>query len=89
MAIIIEYNGSYPCLCTGKMSAIIAGIRYDFPAYCLSSGGRAWTNDDFSGTTQGEWSISKWTKSFPEEFKIPTIVAINEQIEHGCCGGCI
>lgn len=89
MEIKIEYDGAYPNLCSGKLSAIIDSVRYDFPDHCLSSGGQPWTTDDYDGTTQGEWSLSKWPKSFPEEFKEATLAAINEQTEHGCCGGCI
>ena len=34
-------------------------------------------------------SIIPYMKNFPEEFKEATLAAINEQIDHGCCGGCI
>jgi hypothetical protein len=89
MKIEIKYNGKWPNLCSGNLSVIINKVRYDFPDYCLHSGGQAWTNDDYTGGTTGEWSVREWPENFPEEFKEATLDAINEQITHGCCGGCI
>jgi hypothetical protein len=37
--ISIEYTGKYPCLCMGKLKVTIDGIVYNFPDYCLTSGG--------------------------------------------------
>jgi hypothetical protein len=89
MEIKIEYNGAYPALCRGKLTAVIDCVRYDFPANCLLSGGEAWAIDVYKGTTEGDWEVKEWPEDFPNEFKKATVTAINEQIEHGCCGGCI
>lgn len=78
MEIKIEYDGVHPNLCRGKLSAIIDSVRYDFPKNCLFSG----------STIDDDWSV-EWPKCFPEELKEATLVAINKQIDHGCCGGCI
>lgn len=89
MNIKIEYDGSYPNRCSGKLVAIIDDKRWNFPDYCLSSGGQAWTIDDYEEPSQGSWSVTRWPQDFPEELKNITLDAINEQTEHGCCGGCI
>jgi hypothetical protein len=89
MNIKVKYNGQYPNLCSGKLIVYIDEKEYTFPSYCLSSGGQAWTNDDYTGTTQGNWSITEWPDNFPEDMKRYVEFEVNEQIEKGCCGGCI
>ena len=43
----IEYDGRCPNLCSGKLFAIVNGERYEFPDYCLSSGGAAYFTNDY------------------------------------------
>ena len=35
----IKYNGTYPNLCSGNLLVIINGKEWEFPNYCLRSGG--------------------------------------------------
>lgn len=89
----IEYNGRWPNLCSGKLTAIVDGTRYDFPNYVMRSGGSAGFRNNYSEEiiTHGPWRIDNdgWPEDFPEQYKTATLEAINEQVPHGCCGGCL
>lgn len=89
--ISIEYTGKYPCLCMGKLKVTIDGIVYNFPDYCLTSGGSTYFTDDYSNAhvENGPWEVDKWPDNFPEKYKESTLDAINENIPWGCCGGCL
>lgn len=90
MNIKIDYDGEYPNLCAGDLIVYIDGVEYKFPEYCLSSGGSCGFDSDWnSHVNYGDWSIHTWPKDFPEELKEKVIDAVNEQVEHGCCGGCL
>jgi len=90
MNIQIEYDGEYPNLCSGKLVVAIDGVRYEFPSHCLSSGGSVWFDDDWKEHVEsGPWSICEWPQDFPENLKAAVIEAVNENIEYGCCGGCL
>lgn len=84
----ISYDGDYPNLCSGTLVLKIDGEEVKFPKYCMRSGGGVWFDDDWNAyTCGGPWSIE-----VPDEYKylkqeIEDVV--NENVEYGCCGGCI
>jgi hypothetical protein len=83
--IVIDYDGSYPNLCSGTLIVYIDGKRWDFPDYCLRSGGGL--NEDYDPYI-GDWSLSAFPEGFPEILKEEVVEAINSEIPYGCCGGC-
>ncbi len=91
MKIGISYDGKWPNLCSGRLVVSIDGKEWDFGDHVLNSGGAAGvdfsTYDEFCYS--GPWSIDTWPHGFPEELKHAVVSAVNEQVEHGCCGGCI
>lgn len=89
--ILVEYDGEYPNLCHGKLKVTINGVIYNFPDYCLSSGGCAYFTDDYANDhiEEGPWEITEWPDNFPEEYKEATLKAVNTNIPYGCCGGCL
>jgi len=88
--IIIEYDGAYPNLCSGKLIATIDGKRWEFPDYCMSPGGSVSFDEDWNAeVTQGEWSISDWPNDFPESLKSELVDAVNANVTWGNCGGCV
>lgn len=90
MDIKIEYNGRFPNLCSGDLVVTIDDVRWNFPSYCLSSGGNVWFDDEWSEhVEEGEWTISEYPLNFPEELKAAVLDAVNERIPYGCCGGCV
>lgn len=86
----IEYDGRYPNLCYGYLVVTIDDIRYNFPPDCMVPGGSAYCTGDWEEVvTEGEWGISEWPENFPEYLKWDVLDAVNKQVRHGCCGGCI
>ncbi len=87
MQIRVQFDGGFPNLCSGRLVIIIDEEVWEFPSYCLNSGGGASLSN--LGIWHGEWDISKWPENFPEELKEVVLEAVNEQVPHGCCGGCL
>lgn len=94
----ISYTGSYPNLCSGTLTLEIDGIEYifgegykepkpDFGRFWYSGGG---ITNDYESTYDGEWTID--IDSLPEQFRKYSFEIdriFNENVEWGCCGGCI
>jgi hypothetical protein len=86
----IKYDGKYPNLCSGILKVYAAGTDYIFEAHSLCSNGQVWFDNDWDEhVEEGNWSISKYPENFPEKYKGELIQLINEEIPHGCCGGCV
>jgi len=59
MNIKIKYDGKYPNLCSGDLIVILDNNEWEFPSYCLSSGGSVWFNNDWSALVEeGKWSVN-------------------------------
>lgn len=86
----ISYNGSYPTLCMGTLVIEVEGERF-YLRNVLRSGGGVFNLDsgDYCAS-EGEWSIDE--EELPEKIR-PYIkdieLLVNDNVEHGCCGGCI
>lgn len=84
----ISYDGKYPNLCSGNLVIEVDGKRHEL-GRCLYSGGRAYFDSDWNGHVEdGAWSVC----DLPEELKpyrreIEAVV--NDNVPHGCCGGCL
>jgi hypothetical protein len=90
MSIDIEYDGVYPNLCAGMLQVVVAGVCWQFPERCLSSGGSVFFDEDGHEEVEGgPWTIVRWPARFPDNRKRDVEAAVNEQIPWGCCGGCI
>lgn len=88
--VAIKYDGAYPNLCSGQLIAVIGEKEWIFPDYCLSSGGGVSFDANWSEHVwSGEWKVSEWPEDFPEDLKEDVLHAVNAQISHGCCGGCV
>jgi len=92
MKIEVKYNGAFPNLCSGDLAVIVDGVRYDFPNYCLCSGGAVWFDADWKEhVDSGPWSVSEWPEDFPKDYdlRVEVLDMINAKIPWGCCGGCV
>lgn len=97
----VDYTGSWPNLCSGELILRIDGEIYSFCGYrnddeadnhCYSSfwssGGYASWDPEEVG--EGDWLLNEsdlpdWLKPYGQEL----IDIMNENVPHGCCGGCI
>lgn len=94
----INYDGRYPNLCSGTLKLAVNGIEHIFSDtfYCnedethhkrfWSSGGGL--DSDYCAY-DGEWiidycAIPENMRAYADEIDI----LFNENVEHGCCGGC-
>lgn len=90
MEIKIDYDGEYPCLCTGHLIVTIDDKVWDFGRSALVSGGDIYTDEeDGMCTEQGDWEIEEYPRDFPDEYKELVLNKVREEIPQGCCGGCI
>lgn len=86
----ISYNGNFPCLCYGTLEIKVNNKIYKLKDI-LSSGGSVWFDSTWGEhIEQGPWKIKE--EKLPEELK-PYIKEIeeivNDNVEYGCCGGCV
>lgn len=90
----INYDGKSPCLCTGRLTLKIDGEEHtfgygegcEFHSFWMSGG----SCNGCEGVSHGEWEID--VNDIPEQFQkyakeIDEV--FNENVEYGCCGGCI
>ena len=85
----VSYDGAWPCLCGGTLVLRVNGEQFTLP-YALCSGGRVYFSEDMTDAfvEQGPWSI----RDLPEEllpYREAIESCVNENVEPGCCGGCI
>lgn len=86
----IEYDGKWPCLCSGHLKVWIDETFYDFGKHVLLSGGSIQRDENWDmWSTEGPWDIDSYPPNFPEDKKEELIRVINAEIPWGCCGGCI
>jgi len=85
----ISYDGEYPNLCSGTLILNLNGKDVVFPNYCLSSGGSVSFDDWCENVTKGEWGINEFPAGFPTELQQKAIDLVNDNIQQGCCGGCV
>lgn len=84
----VSYDGKYPNLCSGTLILKINDEQVDL-GHCLCSGGIVRyirETEDFV-VTQGEWSVDVPEKY--EQYKEEITRVVNENVEFGCCGGCV
>jgi hypothetical protein len=90
MQIKLEYDGAYPNLCAGNLVAVIDDVRWVFPPYSLHSLGSVWFDSSWGEhIEEGAWDIVDWPAGFPESLRQAVLEAVNAEIPHGCCGGCV
>jgi hypothetical protein len=83
----ISYDGEYPNLCYGTLVIEVDSREYSMENCLITSGSVCWENGE---VRKGEWYINEYY--LPEEL-LPYIEEItrlvNDNVEWGCCGGCL
>lgn len=86
----ISYSGDYPSLCYGTLIVELNGQQYELKNK-LCSGGSVKADENWNfEVTQGPWRIDR--DDLPEELKshyYELKELVNDNIQQGCCGGCI
>ena len=97
----VSYTGKYPCLCSGILTLNIDGkdttfgysygVKTDYDRF-WDSGGSCGFTGDYSDTVviPGPWEIrEECLPDFLKEHADELIDIFNENVEYGCCGGCL
>lgn len=95
----LSYDGTYPNLCSGTLGLEIDGKKV-YCKRCLSSGGSAgvdFDNDYEEYCTTGDWTVyfEDIEGQLPDGMSLSGLDKqiitdlVNENVPHGCCGGCI
>lgn len=84
----VSYDGKYPNLCSGTLVLKINGETVKFPPYCLCSGGSIYDAGNDYIATEGDWVVTCFPRGY-QKYADEINKCVNENVEHGCCGGCI
>lgn len=86
----ISYDGRYPNLCSGVLKLQVGKDVYKLDHILCSGGSVSFTKDWHEIVTSGKWIVYK--ESLPIELQglIEEITeCVNDNVTHGCCGGCV
>ena len=90
---IVSYDGEYPMLCDGTLKVILDnGEELEISDPCASGGCICRSEDWDMWPEEGELKIGyglKNNKILTKEDKQKVVDWFNENVPHGCCGGCI
>lgn len=85
----ISYSERFPNLCRGTLTVEIEGQLVEIRGFC--SGGGVWFDEYWEEHIYvGPWFIDY--DDIPTEYleyKDEIIECMNENVPHGCCGGCV
>lgn len=91
----VSYNGRYPTLCSGWLTLNVDGEPWKAHVD-LFSGGKAYLDSHGNEVVeQGPWDLSRYQYDafvklgFTDAEIEEVIRLVNENVERGCCGGCI
>lgn len=87
MVKFISYDGEYPNLCSGTLVLEVDGMKWEL-SHVLCSGGNAWFDEARNPIlAHGPWSVDLPECLEPYRKEIEQLV--NDNVPHGCCGGCL
>lgn len=88
MVEFVSYNGKFPNLCRGTLVIKVNGEKIALKNY-LCSGGECWFDEYRNGHVEtGDWRLSQLPNNL-EPYREEILKVVNENVPHGCCGGCI
>ena len=82
----IDYDGEFPCLCMGHLIIKVNGEIRHLGGVLRSGGG---ISNDYEEVEEGPWEVDLSNYPDLELYKEEITDVINENIDYGCCGGCI
>lgn len=93
----ISYTGKYPALCYGTLTVeidgkkTIFGFEKEYPRFWASGGSVSFDNEWNETILQGDWELLYDKNDFPfdKETMQQLINVMNENVNCGCCGGCV
>ena len=89
MVEFISYDGKYPCLCMGTLTIKVNGKTYWLNNKMISGGCIRRDGDWNMWSEYGDWEIDLEKYPELEPYKEEITQVVNDNVEQGCCGGCI
>lgn len=89
MVEFISYDGKYPCLCMGTLTIKVNGKTYWLNNKMISGGCIMRDGDWNMWSEYGDWEIDLEKYPELEPYKEEITKVVNDNVEQGCCGGCI
>ena len=89
MVEFISYDGKYPCLCMGTLTIKVNGKTYWLNNKMISGGCIMRDGDWNMWSEYGDWEIDFEKYPELEPYKEEITQVVNDNVEQGCCGGCI
>lgn len=86
----ISYSGKWPTLCHGTLIVEKDGKQYSMKNVLISGGSVSFDKDWEACIKEGDWSIDRdaLAPELQDDWReLESLV--NDEIPHGCCGGCI
>lgn len=89
----ISYTGKYPNLCSGILTLKINGEKFTF-GYGKCDYDIFWQSGGSCGFNE-RCSINEWIIDYEKlpdklkEYSTEIDYIFNQNVEHGCCGGCL
>jgi hypothetical protein len=98
----ISYTGQYPTLCSGLLTLEIDGVqktfgysyesctKADYEKFWYSGGRVGFKRNGNSYIDKDEWQLND--RYLPDDLKPygeQLIKVFNDNVRHGCCGGCL
>lgn len=89
MVEFVSYNGKFPNLCRGTLIIKVNG-KEAVLKNCLYSGGRCGFGQKRNEHIEtGDWRLCTCLPDDLEQYRDEILKVVNENVPHGCCGGCI
>lgn len=92
----VSYDGKWPNLCSGNLTLLVDGVQMtfgkseQFPCFWVT-GGAVWFDEHWNEhVDKGDWIINE--DELPDKLKLYAAEIgriFNENVPHGCCGGCV
>ena len=79
----IDYTGTYPNLCSGKLKLWIDGVYITLPEGCLESGGEV--DLCYENIVRAPWKVV--FPAFLEPYREEIERCVNNNVEFGCLRG--
>lgn len=86
----ISYDGAWPNLCRGTLVVEKDGKQYSMYGVLISGGNVSFDADWEANVEEGDWPIDRnaLAPELQDDWReLESLV--NDEIPHGCCGGCI
>lgn len=95
----ISYSGKYPNLCSGILTVEINGktktfgiCDADYPKFWVSGGQISFDKNWNENITKGNWELNANQNDYPKSIwkLMPQLIQLmNDNVQYGCCGGCV